>query len=145
MLRSLIFHDVELPRHIQLPLAAQFGRSVRRIEFDHGPNGGGKSNAYRALRLLADTANGGVVGSLARESGISSTLFAGPATQRKEPVALRLGFRGNEFPGSFLVVHGYLTAVKLCAIVFSFGNLKNLCDPRFGICPYSKFHTPRSR
>src|SRR5580704_8197462 len=54
-----------------------------------GPNGSGKSNVYRALRLLADTANGGVVGSLAREGGISSTLWAGPATQRKEPVALR--------------------------------------------------------
>src|SRR6202020_37971 len=25
------------------------------------------------------------------------TLWAGPATQRKEPVALRLGFHGNEF------------------------------------------------
>jgi predicted ATPase len=62
-----------------------------------GPNGSGKSNVYRALRLLADTANGGVVGSLAREGGISSTLWAGPATQRKEPVALRLGFHGNEF------------------------------------------------
>jgi predicted ATPase len=62
-----------------------------------GPNGSGKSNVYRALRLLADTANGGGVGSLAREGGISSTLWAGPAAQRKEPVALRLGFHADEF------------------------------------------------
>jgi predicted ATPase len=62
-----------------------------------GPNGSGKSNVYRALRLLADTANGSVVGSLAREGGISSTLWAGPATQRKDPVALRLGFHAKEF------------------------------------------------
>ena len=75
-----------------------------------GPNGSGKSNVYRALRLLADTANGGVIASLAREGGINSTLWAGPEsfsaamkrgerpvapTQRKEPVALRLGFHAD--------------------------------------------------
>ena len=77
-----------------------------------GPNGSGKSNVYRALRLLADTARGGVIASLAREGGISSTLWAGPesfsaavkrgdraveGTMRKEPVALRLGFQSDEF------------------------------------------------
>jgi predicted ATPase len=77
-----------------------------------GPNGSGKSNVYRALRLLADTARGGVIGSLAREGGISSTLWAGPesisaavrrgdraveGTLRKDPVALRLGFQSDEF------------------------------------------------
>jgi|GEM_PF-6592131 len=34
--------------------------------------------AYRAWRLLDDTARGGVIASLAREGGISSTLWAGP-------------------------------------------------------------------
>jgi predicted ATPase len=42
-----------------------------------GPNGSGKSSVYRALRLLADTARGGVIASLAREGGIDSTLWAG--------------------------------------------------------------------
>ena len=32
-----------------------------------GPNGSGKSNLYRSLRLLADTAEGGVINSLAAE------------------------------------------------------------------------------
>ena len=41
-----------------------------------GPNGSGKSSVYRALRLLADTAQGGVIPSLAREGGLQSTLWA---------------------------------------------------------------------
>lgn len=76
-----------------------------------GPNGSGKSSIYRALRLLADTAQGGVIGSLAREGGISSTLWAGPESfsrdeksgerpvhgkNRTEPVALKLGFPSDD-------------------------------------------------
>jgi len=72
-----------------------------------GANGSGKSNLYRALRLLAEAAQGGIVSSLAREGGLPSTLWAGPETisrgmkkgtipiqggPRKEPVNLRLGF-----------------------------------------------------
>lgn len=72
-----------------------------------GANGSGKSNLYRALRLLAEAAQGGIASSLAREGGLSSTLWAGPETvsramkkgtvpiqggSRKEPVLLRLGF-----------------------------------------------------
>jgi len=75
-----------------------------------GANGSGKSNLYRALRLLADAAQGNIVSSLAREGGLSSTLWAGPETisrrmkrgevpveggPRKEPVHLRLGFQGE--------------------------------------------------
>jgi predicted ATPase len=72
-----------------------------------GANGSGKSNLYRALRLLSDAAQGGIVASLAREGGLASTLWAGPEQfspgmktgavpiqggRRKETVALRLGF-----------------------------------------------------
>jgi predicted ATPase len=77
-----------------------------------GANGSGKSNLYRALRLLAEAAQGGIVSSLAREGGLSSTLWAGPetisramkqgrvpveGTSRKEPVHLRLGFQGDHY------------------------------------------------
>ena len=77
-----------------------------------GANGSGKSNVYRALRLLADTAQGRVIPSLAREGGLPSTLWAGPeavaravkrgdhpvqGTVRKHSVSLRLGFAGEEF------------------------------------------------
>jgi predicted ATPase len=82
-----------------------------RLNVITGANGSGKSNLYRALRLLADTARGGVIASLAQEGGFSSTLWAGPETftarmrsgrapvgwvSRQEPVNLRLGFCDDE-------------------------------------------------
>jgi predicted ATPase len=81
-----------------------------------GANGCGKSNLYRALRLLADAAQGRVIPSLAREGGLQSTLWAGPevtsrkvrqgeypvqGTARKNPVSLQLGFAGEPF--SYLI------------------------------------------
>ncbi|MGY8872049.1 MAG: AAA family ATPase [Pseudomonadales bacterium] len=77
-----------------------------------GPNGTGKSNLYKALRLLADTAQGGVVNSLAGEGGLSSTYWAGPEKISKrmkegavpvqggplqEVKRLRLGFATQEY------------------------------------------------
>lgn len=77
-----------------------------------GENGTGKSNLYRTLRLLSDTAQGSVIASLAREGGLSSTLWAGPETisasvrrgdhpvqggPRRGPVSLRLGFASSDF------------------------------------------------
>lgn len=78
-----------------------------------GANGSGKSSLYRALRLLAETAQGGVVGALSREGGLGSTLWAGPekftrgmlagtepvqgSHQRENAVALKLGFSSDAF------------------------------------------------
>src|SRR5262249_962288 len=77
-----------------------------------GPNGSGKSSLYRALRLLADVAQGRIIQSLAAEGGLHSTLWAGPesfgravkrgeqpvqGTLRKAPVALKLGFAGDDY------------------------------------------------
>src|SRR5215467_10453004 len=85
---------------------------LHRLNVVTGANGSGKSNLYRALRLLADTAQGRVVPSLAREGGLQSTLWAGPesisrsvrlgdhpvqGTPRKNVVSLRLGFASDEF------------------------------------------------
>lgn len=53
---------------------------LRGLNVVTGGNGSGKSSLYRALRLLADTAQGRVVPSLAREGGLQSTLWAGPET-----------------------------------------------------------------
>ncbi len=77
-----------------------------------GENASGKSNLYKALRLLSETAQGGVINSLAREGGLESTFWAGPETisrkmrDRSVPVQggpkqkatrLRLGFAGDDF------------------------------------------------
>lgn len=83
-----------------------------RLNLVTGPNGSGKSNLYRALRLLAETAQGGVINALAREGGLDSTFWAGPetisrrmregevavqATTRQNVKRLRLGFAGEDF------------------------------------------------
>lgn len=83
-----------------------------RLNLVTGPNGSGKSNLYRALRLLAETAQGGVINALAREGGLDSTFWAGPENISRRmrngevPVEavvaqgvkrLRLGFAGEDF------------------------------------------------
>jgi predicted ATPase len=85
---------------------------LHRLNVITGANGSGKSSLYRSLRLLADTAQGRVITSLAREGGLQSTLWAGPesisravrrgdypveGTRRKRPVSLRMGFASDEF------------------------------------------------
>ncbi len=77
-----------------------------------GANGSGKSSFYRALKLLADVAQGRAIASLAAEGGLQSTLWAGPevfsrgmkdgsvplqGTVRKNPVALKLGFASDDY------------------------------------------------
>lgn len=77
-----------------------------------GANGSGKSNLYRALRLLTDVARGQATLALAREGGLSSVLWAGPESLSREmkrgaakiqggprttEVALRLGFVSDTF------------------------------------------------
>jgi predicted ATPase len=85
---------------------------MRRLNVITGANGSGKSSLYRVLRLLADTAQGSLIPSLAREGGLQSTLWAGPesisrsvkqgdfpvqGTTRDKPVSLSLGFASDEF------------------------------------------------
>ena len=77
-----------------------------------GPNGSGKSSFYKALRLLADASRNGAVAALAREGGLPSALWAGPAviggavrrgehpvqgTAARGPVQLQLGFASDEY------------------------------------------------
>jgi predicted ATPase len=104
MLHTLAIENYRSLRSIVVPLG--------KLNVIQGANGSGKSNLYKALRLLADTAAGGVVSSLAREGGLKSTFWAGPeklsrdmragrvpvqGTQRKDAVRLKLGFAGEDF------------------------------------------------
>jgi predicted ATPase len=104
MLTALAIANYRSLREVIAPLGA--------LNIVTGPNGSGKSSVYRALRLLAQTVRGGVIGSLAREGCLPSTLWAGPerfshgmltgdmpvqGTRRSEPVSLRLGFASDQF------------------------------------------------
>ncbi|MCC0549638.1 AAA family ATPase, partial [Pseudomonas aeruginosa] len=104
MLTTLAVSNYRTLRDLVMPL--------RRLNLITGANGAGKSNVYRALRLLADSARGEVIPSLAREGGLPSTLWAGPedisramrsgaqpieGSVRRQSVNLRLGFAGEDF------------------------------------------------
>jgi predicted ATPase len=104
MLTTLAIANYRSLRNLIVPL--------KGLNLITGPNGSGKSSVYRALRLLGETAQGGVITSLAREGGLQSTLWAGPealgrsvkrgdyavqGTVRKERINLRLGFSGDDF------------------------------------------------
>ncbi|OWJ60087.1 AAA family ATPase [Paraburkholderia caledonica] len=104
MLSALAIAGYRSLRELIVPLG--------RLNVITGANGSGKSSVYRSLRLLAETARGGVITSLAREGGLPSTLWAGPerfsrgmlsgefavqGTTRNAPVSLRLGFAGDTF------------------------------------------------
>lgn len=72
-----------------LTLAVSGYRSLRdlvlpldRMTLITGANGSGKSSLYRAIRLLADVAQGRAIASLAAEGGLHSTLWAGPGRKR---------------------------------------------------------------
>lgn len=86
MLETLAVANYRSLRDLVVPL--------HRCTVVTGPNGSGKSSLYRALRLLADMARNGAVNALAREGGLSSTMWAGPG--RKGPVSLKLGFAGGD-------------------------------------------------
>jgi predicted ATPase len=100
-------------------LAVSGYRSLRNVTVElgalnvvTGANGAGKSSLYRALRLLAEIAQGRIIPSLALDGGLKSVLWAGPeafsrgmkqgvqpieGTRRKAPISLRLGFSGEVF------------------------------------------------
>ena len=104
MLTTLAVENYRSLRDVVLP--------VGQLNVITGANGSGKSNLYRALRLLADAARNGAVAALAREGGLPSVLWAGPehvgrsvrdgthpvqGTVRTERVSLKLGFASDDF------------------------------------------------
>ncbi|GGP18057.1 AAA family ATPase [Silvimonas iriomotensis] len=104
MLTTLAIENYRSLRDLILPLG--------RLTLITGANGSGKSSVYRALRLLAQVAQGRVIATLAQEGGFRSTLWAGPenhsrgmkegwqpvqGTVRSEPYNLKLGFGSEQF------------------------------------------------
>ncbi len=104
MILTLAVSGYRSNRNLVLPL--------ERMNVITGGNGTGKSSLYRALRLLADVAQGRAIASLALEGGLQSTLWAGPevvskavkrgtapvqGTVRRNSVALKLGFASEDY------------------------------------------------
>lgn len=104
MITKLAIENYRSLRKVVLPL--------KKLNVVTGANGSGKSSVYRALRLLVETSQNRVVSCLAREGGLSSTLWAGPekigamvregivpveGTRRQEVVRLLLGFAEEDF------------------------------------------------
>jgi predicted ATPase len=104
MITTLSIANYRSLRQIVIPLA--------NLNLVTGANASGKSNLYKSLRLLAETAQGGVVSALAKEGGLDSTFWAGPEqiTRRMQSGAvpvqggpkqqrtrLRLGFCSDEY------------------------------------------------
>jgi predicted ATPase len=66
MMTRLAISGYRSLRDIRVPLGA--------LNVVTGANGSGKSSLYRALKLLADIAQGRIIQSLATEGGLQSTL-----------------------------------------------------------------------
>ncbi|WP_371031093.1 AAA family ATPase [Pseudoclavibacter sp. JSM 162008] len=66
--------------------------ALERLNVITGANGSGKSNLYRALRLLHDIIREGALSSLAMEGGLRAALHAGKRSPGT-PVTLKLGLR----------------------------------------------------
>lgn len=104
MLTTLAINNYRSLLHLVIPLG--------KLNVITGANGSGKSNLYKALRLLAETAQGGVVNALAKEGGLESTFWAGPEKLSRDMIKgvvpvqgtashkvkrMRLGFSGDDF------------------------------------------------
>ncbi|MCW4467040.1 AAA family ATPase [Glutamicibacter sp. MNS18] len=100
MLQTLAISGYRSVRDLVLPLAP--------LTVVTGANAVGKSNVYRALKLISELGHDGAIASLAREGGLASATWAGPeagsrprgaeparaaqGTRRRQAVALKLGF-----------------------------------------------------
>lgn len=102
MLTTVAIRGYRSLRDVVLPLT--------QLTVITGANGTGKSSLYRALQLLADCGRGEIIGSLARQGGLQSAMWAGPEnlkgarrtgtvepTVRTRPVSIELGYASTDF------------------------------------------------
>ncbi len=115
MVSTIAIHGFRSLVDVALPLG--------RITLVTGANGTGKTSLYRALGLLADTAEGRLIPALAAAGGLPQVLWAGPERitgamrrgeqpvqgthRRMAPVSLMLGFADADL--GYLIDIGYPT------------------------------------
>ncbi|WP_395167104.1 AAA family ATPase [Francisella salimarina] len=87
MIKTLAVNNYRSLLNLVIPLS--------QLNIITGANASGKSNLYKALRLLAETAQGGVVNSLAKEGGLPTTFWAGPEKFSKEMLEGKIPIQGG--------------------------------------------------
>ncbi|AEI35967.1 AAA family ATPase [Francisella salina] len=87
MIKTLAVNNYRSLLNLVIPLS--------QLNIITGANASGKSNLYKALRLLAETAQGGVVNSLAKEGGLPTTFWAGPEKISKEMLEGKIPIQGG--------------------------------------------------
>ena len=100
-----------------------------------GANGSGKSNLYRALRLLSHAAEGRLAETLALEGGIPSVQWAGPADTRSQQKR-GLKIHGTTSGGPLRITFGF--AAEDVAYEISLGLPKADGTSRFNLDPEVK-------
>ncbi|MBD5784417.1 AAA family ATPase, partial [Francisella tularensis subsp. holarctica] len=68
---------------------------LKKLNIITGVNASGKSNLYKSLRLVSETAEGGVIHSLAKEGGLNTTFWAGPEKISRQMIKGEVAIQGN--------------------------------------------------
>ena len=100
MLETLAFAGYRSLRDVRIALAP--------LTVITGANGTGKSNVYRALRLLVDAANGTLSRAIASEGGMMSAAWAGPGRQKTSSGGTRLSIGFADGAMAYELRLGYL-------------------------------------
>lgn len=92
MIQQLQLSGFRSIRNLQLQLG--------RLNVISGPNGCGKSNLYKAVRLIHEAAYGRLSAALAEEGGIQKAMWAGglrPGDRRGDPKRMLLSATLDDF------------------------------------------------
>jgi predicted ATPase len=84
----------------------EFRLGLGQINLIEGANGSGKTNIYRALRLLVEAAEGRLVQTLAKEGGLTSVLWAGPENLSREMMLGYMPIQGSARKGPVRLLLG---------------------------------------
>lgn len=122
---------------------------VKQLNVITGENGTGKSNLYRAMRIMSETAQGGLIRAIASEGGLHSIQWAGRedlfknkqnivAGMRVDKETFRLGFSTDEYSYAITLGHEYCTN-KNCYNYSPDMPHKRIYSHKVPSCPDTRF------